>query len=186
MIFVKFVVQHLLANGADPGGPLGAILSVIYAAPSNDTMDLVLFIFDFSHRSEYRRKLLDDKHQNLEENFGGLVTSCTMVAHPEKIMLLKEELKIRTPALTRVCELLSAACWSSKRPRRWSKLEEEEDRLRHILQTMVDAMGPNHSLFDRLLTGDTLGHSMSLYVRQTISRKHVTKEYCLTKVRWMR
>lgn len=126
-------------------------------------------------------------HQNLEENFDmhrRLVTSCTMIAHDDTIMLLEEELKTKTPDLARVCELLSAVCWSYRRPRRWSKPEEKEDRLRHILQTMVDAMGPGHSVFDGLLTGDTLERSMNLYMRQASPREYsVTKEYCLDKVR---
>jgi ankyrin repeat protein len=183
---VKLMVQCLLVKGADLGGPLGAIPSVICTAPSKDTMDLVLFMFRDDPDNKYRRQLLDEMHQNLEEKFDmhrRLVTSCTMIAHDDTIILLKEELETKTPDLARVCEILSAACWSFRRPRRWSKPEEEEDRLRHILQTMVDAMEPNHSLFDRLLTGDTLGHSMNLYMRQATPRKHVTKEYCLTKVR---
>lgn len=177
---VELIVQCLLINGADPGGPLGTIPSVICAAPCKDTMDLVLFMFR-NHDNRYRRQLLDDMHHTLREDLDmhrRIVTSCTMVAHNDTIMLLEEEVKTKTPDLARVCEILSAACWSLREPRRWPKPEEKEDRLRDILQIMVDAIGPGHSLFDRLLTGDTLGRCMNLYMRQLIPC-----ENSVTKVR---
>jgi hypothetical protein len=113
--------------------------------------------------------------QILEEKFDlyrRLVTSCIMVANDDTVMLLKEELKTKTPDLARVCELLSAACWSFRRPICWSKSDEKGDRLRHILQTIVDGMGPNHSLFDGVLTGNALERSMSLYIRQATPCEH--------------
>ena len=182
---VELMTKCLLANGADSSGPLGAIPSIICAFPSEDTMDLVHFMF--LNDPDNRCQLLDGMHQVLEKRFDmyrGLVTSCTMVAHDDTIMLLQEELKTKTPDLARACELLSAACWSLRRPRRWMRPERREDQLRHILKAMVDAMGPNHSVFDGLLAGDALERCMDLYMRQADPREHsLTKEYCLTRVR---
>jgi ankyrin repeat protein len=173
--FVELMVQCLIANGADPDGPLGAIPSVMCASRSKDTTDLVLFMFQENHYYSRRSQLLRDMPQILEEKFDlyrRLVTSCIMVANDDTVMLLKEELKTKTPDLARVCELLSAACWSFRRPICWSKSDEKGDRLRHILQTIVDGMGPNHSLFDGVLTGNALERSMSLYIRQATPCEH--------------
>lgn len=185
--FIQLMVQCLLANGADLSGPLGAVPSIVCASAHETVEDLVRYLMYRHAGPRERRQVLDQMHHDPQKNFNVhsmFVTSCSMLAHGSTIEFLQEEMEIEVLDLTRACEILSAACWSFRRPRRWSKPKEIEDRIRKILQTMVDAMGPNHRLFDELLKEDALRHSMGPYIGHTTPREHwVTKEYCVTKVR---